>query len=106
MSIFSTAALSVSGAFAGISLLALPIWLVGVPGVGGSYAKGWKIGLFALILYPAIWLVSFTVWRVQRRQISSEILSDFDFWVGTGSLCILAVSAAVVVYAFRVMSRK
>jgi hypothetical protein len=91
---------------AALSVLALPLWLMGVPGVHNSYAKGWKIGLFAVILYPIGWLCVFTFWRVARKQTTAEHLLALNKWIGAGSIVMLAVATGVIFYAFKVMSRK
>jgi hypothetical protein len=105
MKVFCIIALSISGVPAGLCLLALPLWLMGVPGVDNAYAKGWKIGLFAVLLYPIAWLCVFAFWLIVRKQISAEHLSVLNLSVGAGSLAVLAVASGVVFYAFKVMSR-
>ena len=102
---FCITALSLSGVIAGLCVLALPLWLMGVPGVDNSYAKGWKIGLFTILIYPIAWLCLFAFWRMTRKQIGAERLSDLNLWIGAGSLVILVVASGVVFYAFKVMSR-
>src|SRR5262249_54558016 len=106
MKIFCIAALSVSGVLAGLCLLAVPFWLMGVPGVDNAYAKGWKIGLYTVVLYPIAWLCVFVFWLKTGKQTKPEALSSVYLWVGAMSLVILAAASAVVTYAFKVMSGK
>ena len=105
MKLFCVIALAVSGVFAALSLLAVPFWLMGVPGVQNSYAKGWKIGLYVVGLYPVAWLCIFRYWWTAKKQMGVENMADLNLWVGTGALGMLAVAAGVVFYAFKVMSR-
>src|SRR5262245_33815298 len=105
MKIFCIISLCVSGLLAGLCVVALPFWLMGVPGVDNSYAKGWKIGLFALLLYPIGWLCIFACWLTTKNHVRSEHLSLWNLSIGTGSLVLLAVAAGVTFYAFKVMSR-
>ena len=105
MRLFCLIALSVSGVLAGLSLLALPMWLLGVPGVDNSYAKGWKIGLFAVLLYPIAWLIIFTFWRTARKHMAAEHLPALNLSIGAGSLIVLAVAASVIFYSYKIMSR-
>jgi len=102
---FCVISLSIGGVLAGLCLLALPLWLMGVPGVDNSYAKGWKIGLFAILIYPLAWLGVFAFWQTARKHMGAERLSDLNLWIGASSLVILAVASGVVFYAFKVMSR-
>ena len=102
---FCITALSISGVIAGLCVLALPLWLMGVPGVDNSYAKGWKIGLFAILIYPIAWFCVFAFCRTMRKQMGAGRLSDLNLWIGAGALVLLAVASIVVCYAFKVMSR-
>src|SRR5262245_51783724 len=105
MKAFCITALSMSGVLAAFCLLALPLWLMGVPGIENAYAKGWKIGLCAVLLYPIAWLGVFVLWLGARKQMSVEHLSVLHLSVGTGSLVMVVVASGVVWYAFKVMSR-
>ena len=49
---------SVGDAFAALCVVALPLWILGVPGDPGppghesAYARGWKMGLSVICVYP------------------------------------------------------
>ena len=105
MATFCLIAIIASGVAAGLSVICLPFWLMGVPGVENSYARGWKLGLNAIIAYPVVWLCLFGFWRVERKQINVEQLAALSFWVGAGSLLLLIAAIAVILYSFRIMSR-
>src|SRR5262245_3924795 len=105
MNVFCIIALSVTGIAAGLSTVALPFWLMGVPGVKNSYARGWKLGLYAVLLYPIAWCCLFLFWRTARKQAAAEQLAALSLWTGAGSLVLAAVAAVVVFCAFKVMSR-
>jgi hypothetical protein len=105
MSLFCIIALSATGLVAGLSVLALPFWLMGVPGTQNSYAKGWKLGLYAVGSYPVVWFCLFAFWRSAKKQATVDRLSSLNLWTGTGALISLALAAVVVALAFKIMSR-
>jgi hypothetical protein len=105
MKAFCITALSLSGLLATLCLLALPFWLMGVPGVENADAKGWKIGLYAVLLYPIAWLCVLVFWLGASKQMRPEHLSMLHLSVGAGVLVLLGVASGVVLYAFKVMSR-
>jgi hypothetical protein len=105
MSLFCIIALSATGLVAGLSVLALPFWLMGVPGTQNSYAKGWKLGLYAVGAYPVAWFCLFAFWRSAKKQASVDQLSSLNLWTGTGALISLALAGVVVALAFKIMSR-
>lgn len=106
MKLFCVIALSMTGLAAGLSVLALPFWLMGVPGVENSYARGWKLGLYTVLAYPIAWFSLFTFWWAARKEAAAEQMASLSLWTGVGSLVLLALAVAVVMYAFRVMSRR
>ncbi len=103
MGVFCIIALCVSGVGAVLSLLAVPVWLLGVPGVENSYAKCWSVGLAAVLGYPILWIGAFIVWREMHKQAGVDELSVLDTLVGTGSLALLALAAGMVYCAIRDM---
>src|SRR5262245_60450974 len=106
MNLFCIIAFCVTGLIAALSVLALPLWLMGVPGVENSYAKGWKIGLWALLIYPVLWFSVLAFWRAAKKRTEPEHLSVLNLRISIGTLLILAVATAVMFYAFKIMSRK
>lgn len=44
----------VSTILAVLCLVALPLWILGIPGVENDYARGWKLGLGALVALPLV----------------------------------------------------
>lgn len=59
-------------AFAALCVVALPLWIMGVPGNPGepgnesAYARGWKMGLSVICVYPIVWLLNLaSVWGVR-----------------------------------------
>jgi hypothetical protein len=105
MNIFCIVALSFSGVLAAVCGVAIPFWLMGVPGVENAYAKGWRIGLLVLVLYPTAWVGLLVFWRLASKTIPAESLSRWQLSVGSGSLVLLAMAAGVMTRAFKVMSR-
>src|SRR5262245_46090534 len=101
MNVFCIIALSLTGIAAGLSAVALPFWLMGVPGVKNSYAKGWKLGLYAVLLYPIASCCLFGFWRSARKHAAADQLAALSLWTGASSLILAAVAAVVVFYAFK-----
>jgi len=106
MNLFCIVALCLTGIAAISSAVALPFWLLGVPGVENSYATGWKIGLYTLVIYAAGWLSVLGFWRTLKKRLDPEHLSMLNLRIGISSLLLLAVASGVLFYAFKVMSRK
>src|ERR1044071_517860 len=103
MRLFCIIALWFTGAFAGFSVLALPIWLLGVPGVDNSYARGWKSGLFVVMLYPLLWSCLFMFWRSERKHVTLADDSTLSLSIGSGSLVLFVIAASVLFRSFRSM---
>jgi len=103
MSEYCHIALWISGGVAVLCLLALPLWVVGIPGVEGSFMDGWAIGFFTIRAYPIAWLCVFVPWLVARMLVSAENLPVLQWWTCAGCIVILVLAAARMVYAFRVM---
>ena len=106
MKLFCLSALTITGILAVASLVAIPLWLIGVPGVQNQYAKGWKIGLYGVALYPLVWLGIFRYWWTARNTNDLAHQAEVNLWAGSLALTVLALASAVMLYAFRVMSRK
>ena len=52
---------------AALCLLALPFWILGVPGVGGTaYAEAWRLGFDIIFDYPPTVLAFFVLMLVHR----------------------------------------
>lgn len=103
MRVFCIVTLVVTGILAGVSVLAVPLWLLGVPGTDNSYAKGWRLGLYAVLLYPIAWGGLFALWRMIRQQAEGE--SSWYLWISIGELVALAAAIGVLLSAFKIMSR-
>jgi len=67
--IFASMVLAVTGLLALLCALALPIWILGVPGVENEYARGWLMGLQVIIAYPMCWAATFAASRHHSRPI-------------------------------------
>lgn len=73
-------------------VLALPLWLLGVPGVENQYARGWKMGLNVLLLFPPAWLCVNATHRRNGKRVT-----------GTLAAFTLAVAAVRLLQAIRTM---
>lgn len=65
-----------------LAVVAIPLWILGVPGVReNDYARGWGIGLQAILAYPVIFvgLVLFR-WIVRKWVPASAGALDVLIW--------------------------
>lgn len=93
----------VTGVTAALCVLVLPMWALGVPGVdGNNYARGWKMGLAAILIYPVAWVGALVLYFLARRFLAqNENIPTIH-----ATFCALAFVALVarLVQAFRIMS--
>ena len=93
----------ISGVVAGLCVLALPMWALGVPGVENQYAKGWKMGLNVLLVFPIAWLVNYIPYFVMQSRISEAGRLRWQLIGGSIALVILLVAAWRMIQAFKTM---
>jgi hypothetical protein len=93
----------VSATAAGLSVLALPMWALGVPGVENDYARGWKMGLHVLLIYPVAWLVNYAPHFLLRKKLSSESRLSWQNTTGSIVCVVFALATARMVQAFKTM---
>ncbi len=94
---------TISSIVAGLCLLALPMWALGVPGVENQYAKGWKMGLNVLLIYPVAWFINYAPYYVMRNRIGAEIRLRWQFIAGFLALIILLIATMRMLQAFKTM---
>lgn len=102
MTLFQVATI-VSGIFAGLSVLGLPLWIMGVPGVDNNYAKDWKMGLDVLLVFPVVWLFNYAPYFSMRGSVSDETRASWQFYSSLIALGALAVAILRLVQAFKTM---
>ena len=56
-----------------LCVVALPFWILGVPGIEGDYAKGWNMGLTAIIRFPLFWLVILIISTILKTFYKKRI---------------------------------
>lgn len=93
-----------SGVVAGLSLLALPMWALGVPGVENDYARGWKMGLNVLLVYPPAWLLTYLPYFVMRNRLSDANRQSRQAVTGSFACIIFVAAAARMIQAFKIMA--
>ncbi len=98
--------LVVTGIAAALCLFALPMWLLGVPGVdGNNYARGWRMGLNSILIYPAVWLVGFIVFIVLKR-VRVQNIAQIETACSVFFALIFAVGLWRLFQSFAVMNAK
>jgi hypothetical protein len=90
------------GLLAVLSLVAVPLCLIAVPGVENSYARGWKIVFSVVLAYPVVWVISFIVSRVVMKQMAPHTL---HLWFGGIWWLLLLVAVIALISAYRIMSQ-
>ncbi|RYZ61474.1 MAG: hypothetical protein EOP09_19895 [Proteobacteria bacterium] len=94
-----------TGVIAGLFVVGLPVWLLGLPGVDGHYARGWKLGLNTLFFYPILWLLNRTVyWRAINRSSESE-LAQWQTLSGLIYIVLFVVAALTLILSFKSMRK-
>ncbi|MEN8254615.1 MAG: hypothetical protein ABFR33_04010 [Verrucomicrobiota bacterium] len=91
-----TITFSVTGGIAALCMLALPIWILGVPGVQGDYSDGWSDGLSAIFPFPFIWAGLFVLWLLVKEN-------DIRYAIRVILLILCAKTLVEVILAFRLM---
>ena len=89
-------------------LFILP-WGFGVPGVQNEYARGWKIGLTVILLYPfSICLLygsNLIIWILfLNRKLSTINLMRWQQGSTVLAIAILVLAILQMIRAFRIMS--
>lgn len=103
MALFKTITI-ISSVAAGLSVLALPMWALGVPGVENQYAKGWKMGLNVLLVFPIAWLLNYAPYFVMRNRLNDTNRAQWQTVTGSiACLCLLAATVRMF-QAFKTMA--
>lgn len=101
----------ISGAVTTLCVVALPLWILGVPGDPGepgresNYACGWQMGLSAITVYPIVWALNFLPYFALRGLFSPQTQASWQNisqWIS--AIALIAVIIRVI-WAFRVLSR-
>lgn len=96
---------------AGLCILALPLWILGVPGVQNEYAKGWNMGLTVIWLYPfSILLIYGSYLIVWILSLKNQLnLFNLMYWQKASTVVAIAVLIFAILrmtQAFRIILGK
>ena len=98
-------------AFAALCVVALPLWILGVPGDPGepghesAYARGWKMGLSVICVYPIVRLVDVAaVWGV-RWLASGAMQTRLENGIAIFGALAFLLALLRLAWAIRVLSR-
>ncbi len=98
-------------AFAALCVVALPLWILGVPGNPGppgnesAYARGWKMGLHVIWVYPVVWLLNLgALWGV-RWFAAPSVQQDWQSISRSFGAFILLVALARLGWAIKILSK-
>jgi hypothetical protein len=89
--------------FALLCWLAVPVWILGVPGAENEYARGWKMGLSVILAYPAIILPVFIAWRKAGKSAEEAHRDSRRRYLGMFSIALLLLALLCLTAAFQIM---
>lgn len=101
----------IGGAVAALCVVAIIPWILGVPGDPGepghesNYARGWKMGLGVILVYPVVWALNFLPYFIFRGLVSPAAQASWQNlsqWIGAVALVAAIVRLA---WAFRVLNK-
>lgn len=100
-----------SGVIAGVCVLLVPLWILGVPGVQNEYARGWNMGLRVIFLYPLsisfIYGSNLVIWILsQKEQLSTSSLIRWQQTSTVVAIAMLILAITRLVRAFEIMLAK
>ena len=81
---------------------AIPLWILGVPGTDGAYARGWAMGFQVLWTYPAAFVANWIIFRLLGRLFQAGWL-DWSTIGGWSTLVLLTLASLRMVQALRTM---
>ncbi len=94
----------ITGAFAALCALILPFWIMGVPGVENDYARGWNIGLDAIMYYPIAWIIMFGLFWGLKRVIPLDRQRFLNVVGSIGLMIFFAAALLRLGQAFQAMA--
>ena len=94
----------ISSTIAALCVLTLPMWALGVPGVENQYAKGWKMGLNVLLVYPLAWFLNYAPYFVLRNRLGEAARLHWQSISSAIALLCILIAAYRLIQAFRTMS--
>lgn len=93
-----------SSVIASLCVLILPLWILGVPGIENDYARGWGMGLNAILLYLLSYLLNYALYFFLTRMSSIGQLryQQINRFV---AIALLIVFTLRMIQAFRIIIR-
>lgn len=84
----------VTSLFSILCMVAIPLWIFGVPGVDNDYARGWRMGLTVIIAYPIVWAGIARASFGRKFEMTKEQIASMNVaW----PICLLFVFVVAVV---------
>lgn len=77
-----------------LCLIAVVPWLLGVPGVDNDYARGWTIGLNAILFYLAFFVATLVLSLVARLA-QTPIQPRWIDWLRLAGVAAFVIAQAV-----------
>jgi hypothetical protein len=97
----------VTGAISAVCLLAIPLWMFGIPGIENEYARGWRLGFFTIIAYPGLWASAFVAYLplhlVTRTKLTAASQAKLNVAISVIHLTLLGGAAIFIWLAFTIM---
>jgi len=92
-----------TGLFAVLCAGAIPLWILGVPGVKNDYARGLELGMFVIVAYPFAWWCVYGVSKRMNRDVGEHGIQGVDRLSSTCFLLIFAIAVVCLRQAFVLM---
>lgn len=98
-------------AFAALCVVALPLWILGVPGNPGppgnesAYARGWTMGLNVIWIYPLVRLFDVAaVWGV-RALADAAVQTRWENIIKSFGALVFLVALVRLGWAIKILSK-
>jgi hypothetical protein len=89
----------------GLCMLVFPLWMLGTPAGGSSFAAGWRLGLNVLLYYPPTVAGLFFVSRLHRWTSRKAARPRIDLlYVAAAHVCLAAAIAVMALAVIQIVS--
>ena len=88
----------------GLCMLLFPLWMLGTPAGGSSFAAGWQLGLKVLLYYPPTVAFLFFVSRLHRWTRRKAARPKIDLlYVAAAHVCLAAAMAVMAIAVIQIL---
>ena len=96
----------VTGIAAGLSILFVPVWIMGVPGIENEYARGWRMAFSSLLCFPVAYvLTSCTSQDIKKKKFDAKETAMLDMSILSFAVIVFGLALYRLSEAYKVLSR-